>query len=221
MLYQLLTGRADPVEITAILIALVLGITVHEFSHAMMATWLGDPGPGRAGRLSLSPAAHLDVMGSLMFLVGGFGWGKPVMVNPYAFRANPRVGHALVAAAGPVSNVILAIFFAIPTRLVLFAYQSGTFPLASDRFVLIGLQLLAGIVFYNLILAFFNLIPVFPLDGFNILQGILPSELAEQFEVTRQYGFMILLLLLFAGGSILNSILYAPVIKLASLLTGF
>ncbi len=82
MLYQILTGQVPLTQIAALLVALILGITVHEFSHAAMATWLGDPTPRGQGRLSLSPVAHLDVMGSLMFLVAGFGWGKPVQFNP-------------------------------------------------------------------------------------------------------------------------------------------
>ena len=103
MLYQILSGQMSPTEIVALLIALVLGISVHEFSHAAAATWLGDTLPGRQGRLTLAPAAHLDVVGSLMFLIGGFGWGKPVPVNPYYLRRNSRTEMALVALAGPVS----------------------------------------------------------------------------------------------------------------------
>src|SRR5512146_1856153 len=129
----------SPPEIAAVVIALILGITVHEFAHAAMATWLGDSTPRWQGRLSLSPMAHLDVMGSLMFLIGGFGWGKPVQFNPYALRANPRTGAALVALAGPISNFILAAIFAIPIRLLLMT----TLPFSggAEAFVL---QLLFG-----------------------------------------------------------------------------
>jgi Zn-dependent protease len=121
LIFQLLRGPLGPeqlIGIAAILIALVLGITVHEFSHAAMATWLGDSTPRWQGRLSLSPAAHLDVMGSLMFLVGGFGWGKPVQFSPYSLRTDPRTGAALVALAGPISNFGLAAVFALPVRLI-------------------------------------------------------------------------------------------------------
>lgn len=204
-------------EIVALLIALVLGITVHEFAHALAATYLGDSLPGRQGRLSLSPAAHLDVMGSLMFLVGGFGWGKPVQYNPFALRAGPRTGGALVALAGPVSNIILAALFAIPVRVLL----ANASPLGMDR-AGIALELLFGIVTYNLLLAIFNLIPIFPLDGFSILLGVLPSELAYQYEQTRQWGIFLLLALLFLTGyvPILGAILYEPVGILTRLLTG-
>jgi Zn-dependent protease len=217
VLYQILTGKMDPTEIVALLIALVFGISVHEFAHAAAATWLGDPLPGRQGRLTLSPAAHLDLMGSLMFLVGGFGWGKPVQYNPYALRASPRVGPAIVAAAGPVSNVILAVIVAFVVRLL--PLGLGAFELPPQVVDTI-FYLLVFFIYYNLILSFFNLIPVFPLDGFTILQGLLPPALADAFEATRQYGFFVLLLLLFAGSSVLGPILYRPVAMLMRLLVG-
>lgn len=217
MLYQILTGQIGATELVALLIALVFGISVHEFAHAAAATWLGDPLPGRQGRLTLAPAAHLDVMGSLMFLIGGFGWGKPVQYNPYALRASPRVGPAIVAIAGPISNIILAVIVAIVIRLLPLALGVFEFPLG----VFITLfDLLNLIVYYNLILSFFNLIPVFPLDGFTILQGLLPPALADAFESTRQYGFFILLLLLFASGSVLGPILYRPAVMVTRLLVG-
>lgn len=205
-------------EIVALLIALVLGISVHEFSHALAATWLGDPLPRQQGRLTLAPTAHLDVMGSLMFLIGGFGWGKPVQYNPYALRAGLRSGPALVALAGPISNVLLATVLAIPTRLLIYAATSGLLPATGPVVTLI--DLLNGIVLWNLVLGFFNLIPIFPLDGFSILLGILPPELADLLEQTRQWGFLILLALLFFGGSLLGSVLYEPVFTLQRLLTG-
>ena len=210
----------NPTEIVALIIALVLGISVHEFSHAAAATWLGDSLPGRQGRLTLAPAAHLDVMGSLMFLVGGFGWGKPVQYNPYALRAGPRTGPALVALAGPVSNFILAALFAIPVRLLLLTSGGAIFLSGGPESILF--LLLVGIVSYNLILGVFNLIPIFPLDGFSILLGVLPSEMAHQFEQTRQWGFFLLIALLFLSGYVplVGSILYQPVGVLMHLLTG-
>ncbi len=218
MIYQILTGQIDPTQTLGLLIALVLGITVHEFGHAAMATWLGDPTPRQQGRLSLAPAAHLDVMGSLMFVIGGFGWGRPVQYNPYAIRTGPRVGGALVAVAGPTMNIVLAFVFSIATRLV--PIVSGTSP-----HLLFGEPGLEGTlytvliftVYYNLMLALFNLIPIPPLDGFAILQGILPAEFADRIEILRQYGFLILMLLLFAGGSIIGPILNTPLEALLQL----
>ncbi len=206
----------DPLSLVALLIALVLGITVHEFSHAAMATWLGDSTPRWQGRLSLSPVAHLDVMGSLMFLIGGFGWGKPVQFNPYALRANPRTGAALVALAGPISNFILAAILAIPVRLMLL---QGA-PLTGPGEIL--LRLLFGILSYQLLLGVFNLLPIFPLDGFSVLLGILPPELAYSFEQTRQWGILLLFGLLFLSFYVpaIGSILYGPVGLLSHLLTG-
>ncbi len=220
MLYQILMGRADPIEIVALLIALVLGISVHEFSHALMATWLGDTLPEHQGRLTLAPTAHLDVMGSLMFLVGGFGWGKPVQYNPYALRAGPRSGPALVALAGPISNFLVAALFAIPVRLL--PLLAGVGLLSSSGPVGIIFQLLIGIVSYNLVLGVFNLIPIFPLDGFSILLGVLPSELAYQYEQTRQWGILLLFALLFLQGYVplIGTILFEPVGILMRLLTG-
>lgn len=217
MLYRILTGQMGATEIVALLVALVFGITIHEFAHAAAATWLGDSLPGRQGRLSLSPAAHLDPLGSLMFLVGGFGWGKPVQYNPYALRASARGGPAIVAAAGPLSNIILATLVALVVRVLPFGLELFDLP---TQVVGTIFYLLIFFVYYNLVLSFFNLIPVFPLDGFTLLQGLLPAALADALEVTRQYGFFILLLLLFAGGSALGAIMYRPIFLLMSLLVG-
>lgn len=210
-----------PSEFVGLLIALVFGITVHEFSHALAATWLGDSLPRQQGRLTLQPAAHLDLVGSLMFLVGGFGWGKPVQYNPYALRASPRTGPAIVAAAGPISNLILAAIIAIPIRLmpIVLGTSIGWLSFATGPEGTL-FNLLVNIAYYNLVLSVFNLIPVFPLDGFTILLGLLPPALGERFEVTRQYGFFILIVLLVAGGSIMGPILYTPVQTILGLLIG-
>jgi Zn-dependent protease len=218
MLYRILTGRIEPIELVALLIALVAGITIHEFAHAAAATWLGDALPRRQGRLSLSPAAHLDPVGSLMFLVGGFGWGKPVQYNPYALRASARVGPAIVAAAGPLSNIVLATVVALVVRVLLVGLD--IFGVAFPFFDLLFYFFLF-FIYYNLILSFFNLIPVFPLDGFTILQGILPLELSDLLETTRPYGFFILLLLLFFGSNLLAPLLFLPVNLFMYILVGF
>lgn len=216
MLYRILTGRIEPIELVSLLVALVAGITIHEFAHAAAATWLGDPLPRRQGRLSLSPLAHLDPVGSLMFLVGGFGWGKPVQYNPYALHASARVGPAIVAAAGPLSNIVLATLVALVVRALAF----GRWLLPSIVFNLL-FYFLIFFIYYNLVLSFFNLIPVFPLDGFTILQGLVPLELADLLEATRPYGFFILLLLLFFGSNLLAPILFFPVDALMYILVEF
>lgn len=218
MLYRILTGPIEPIKLFALLVALVAGITVHEFAHAAAAVWLGDSLPRRQGRLSLSPLAHLDPLGSLMFLVGGFGWGKPVQYNPYALRASARVGPAIVAAAGPLSNIVLATVIALVLRALLLGLGLVE---VSGTWIGVLFQFLVSFIFYNLVLSFFNLIPVFPLDGFTILQGLLPLELADLLETTRPYGFFILLLLLFFGSNILSPILFLPVNALMYILVSF
>lgn len=178
------------------IITLVIAFTVHEFSHAWTADQQGDPTARRQGRLTLNPLAHLDVLGSLLLLVAGFGWAKPVPFNPYNLRSGPRTGTAIVAAAGPFSNLILAILAAIPFRLGVVS-QFALEP--TGRFLPTLPGFLSDFIWINLILLFFNLIPLPPLDGHKIAVGVLPDPLAGFFERLAPYGPMLLLLLLFIG----------------------
>jgi Zn-dependent protease len=176
------------------LVTLAIAFSVHEFAHAWSADQLGDDTPRLAGRLTLNPLAHLDVIGSLMLVVSGFGWAKPVPINPYTLQRKHPAGLMLVAAAGPLSNLLLAILGAIPFQmgLVRFGFSSGTFlPSASS--------LLTEFIFINLILLFFNLIPIFPLDGEKVASYFLPPSGREFLHQLRPYGPMILLGLLFFG----------------------
>jgi Zn-dependent protease len=180
-------GNIDGQQFAFILIAFVISITIHEFAHAYTATILGDDTPRAQGRVTLNPIAHLDPIGSLLLifvaLYGfGLGWGKPVIFNPYRIRWGKR-GVALVALAGPVSNVILALVLAVPQRV--FASGFANLSPATQRFVgiLIGL---------NLALAAFNLIPLPPLDGSKILLGILPDFWYVVLAPLERYGFVIL-----------------------------
>src|SRR6188508_1884146 len=147
----MLFGNFSIAEIAGITVALIVGITFHEFSHAAVADQLGDHRPRALGRVSLNPAAHIDPIGALVFVIAGFGWGKPVPVNVYALRPG-RVGMALVAAAGPTANVAVAFVAAIVYR-VLESVGAGDFVLGVGFWV----------VYFNLVLAIFNLIPIPPL----------------------------------------------------------
>jgi Zn-dependent protease len=155
----------------ASLLFVVAGITVHEFSHALSAYLLGDSTARYQGRLTLNPLAHFDPLGGLMILVSsitgfGFGWGKPVPVNPINMRVSPRVGMALTSFAGPFSNIVLATLLALPLRL------AGGMP------PLLSVALYTGIS-SNAALAVFNLLPIHPLDGFNVLRGLVSTVRAR------------------------------------------
>jgi len=176
----------------SLVIVLLIAFTIHELAHAIIADRLGDPTPRRMGRITLNPIAHLDPLGTIMIIVTQrFGWAKPVMVNPLNLEGNPRTSMAIVAAAGPLSNLALAVIFSIPVRFgfVTLDNPSGFFPSLGYLFnVFLNI---------NLILLFFNLIPVPPLDGYKILTGILPLDLAYKMQALEQYGFLILLAAIF------------------------
>ncbi|MFQ5861012.1 MAG: site-2 protease family protein [Dehalococcoidia bacterium] len=185
-----------PLFIGLIALALGIAITVHEFSHALASYRLGDLTATRLGRLSLNPLRHLDPAGTVLLFLVGFGWGKPVPVNPYALR-NGRTGMAVVSAAGPLSNIVTAALFALPLRLGLLPWRSPLFFDGSFRGGLEGaVGVLVGfVIFYNLILAMFNLLPLFPLDGSKVALGILPRDLAVGFARLEAYGPAPLLLI--------------------------
>ncbi len=174
------------------LIVLLVGIPIHEWAHAWSAFQLGDDTARLQGRLTLNPFAHLDPFGSILMLFSGFGWGKPVPVSSYRMRVNPRTGMAISSAAGPFSNFVMAMLFAIPFRLgwldLSSTFLGGGFNLAS--LLVIAIQI-------NLGLMLFNLIPVYPLDGEKILVGILPAQWGDSLLRLRPHGTLILAGLLF------------------------
>lgn len=204
-------------------ISLLVAITVHEFSHAFTAYRLGDATAARLGRLSLNPLVHLDLVGTLMLLFAGFGWGKPVPVNPYGFR-NVKRDMALVSFAGPFSNIVAAGLFALPLRLGLLSGGSLVALGHSQGLVSYLGDLLVYLIFYNIILAIFNLLPIAPLDGFSVAVGLLPGALSQTFARIERFGPAILMLIIgfgyFTGYSLLWPIL-GPVMNLvARLLVG-
>ena len=184
----------------AVVFALLLGIAFHEFSHAFVATALGDPTARNLGRLSLDPRAHLDPAGTLLLFLAGFGWGKPVPFNPYNLRNGPRTGMAMVAVAGPISNLVIATVLAMPLRFGWVPWHSPFVTIVGtagwDMTDYVGLFLSAAVLL-NVILAVFNLLPVAPLDGFKVAVGLLPVELARPIARLERYGILILIGLLF------------------------
>lgn len=179
------------VAVSILAVPLLLALTCHELAHGLAALALGDPTAKRAGRLTLNPLRHLDPLGTIVFFIANIGWAKPVPVDPRFFK-NPLKGMLLVALAGPGANFLLSALFA--------ALYHGLLPLALEHEtellgkVLVPLTLIAQAgVFVNLVLGAFNLLPVPPLDGSNIVAGLLPRRVAYRYLSFGRYGIFVLL----------------------------
>src|SRR3990167_4650701 len=189
LIIQLLS--VNPALALAFIVGLVSAISIHEAAHALVAYRLGDPTAKLAGRLTLNPASHLDLIGTLALLIVGIGWGKTNPFDPFNLR-NIKRDSALISVAGAASNFILAIILSIP---YLFFYFTGNLSLTINAVY----QVISIIIWLNLILGVFNLIPVHPLDGFKVLAGLLPRDWYYDFIQTERYGIFILLFLLITG----------------------
>jgi Zn-dependent protease len=192
---------ADQVRTAVVsLIAFILSVSVHEFGHAWMANRLADPLPAQQGRVTLSPLAHIDLIGTILLpliavlVPGGFpllAWGKPVQTNPKAYRGiSPRTGHVLVSLMGPLMNLVLAI--AISIVLVVVAHVIKLPPSIAEAAVRYFLVL-------NIMLMFFNLLPLPPLDGASVLAGLLPASMQWFTRAMQRYGMLVFFALLLTG----------------------
>jgi Zn-dependent protease len=205
--------------IIAYCIIILLCFPLHEFGHAWVATRLGDHLAESEGRVTLNPAAHIDPIGALILLVAPFGWAKPVPFNPGNLRKAPSisVGIILVSIAGVTMNLLLAALAALPFRL----HLVSIFDLASNQPIA---EILWWIVYINLVLLVFNLIPIPPLDGSKILEELLPPQFHNIIDFINQYGLFLLILFILPifNGNSLAGILVTPLVSdLSRLLMGF
>lgn len=212
----------DPATLISRLIILVIAFTIHEFAHAITATYFGDDTPRINGRLTLNPLSHLDPMGSLLLLVAGFGWAKPVPVNPYALQRRSSSAMMWVSLAGPLSNLLMAVVAAIPFRLGWVNLYSNLG--SSPRIFPTASQFLTEFIFINLLLMLFNLIPLAPLDGEKVAGFFFPPSWSRVLDQIRPYGPLILIAVLFVGPmvgiDIMNRVLMPPLRSLFLLLVG-
>ena len=196
-------------------VILLFALPVHEFAHAFVAYRLGDDTAARQGRLSLNPLRHLDPLGSLMILFAGFGWAKPVPVSPWRLRNGSRIGYALVSAAGPASNLLMAALVAVLWRAGLL---QGMPP---------AVRTFAGVFMsINVALCLFNLIPLMPLDGSGVLGGIVGAQGARALAKVQTYGPIILMGLILLGYispqlDILGKVLGGAVGAVVNLMLGY
>ena len=212
MLIDLFQSGYEPKQIAYFLIiyifALTLSFSIHEFMHAFTADWLGDSTPRNMGRLTLNPGAHLDPTGTLLLLIAGFGWGKPVMYNPnklHRFRSR-RLMNIMVHLAGVTGNFFLALISSIIATLIT-CIASGRIASGSNAAIAVAAVITAFVYtakFYLILLAF-NLLPIPPLDGFHVLEELLPYKLKmtegyHKFEMFAPYGIWVLFILSYTTG---------------------
>lgn len=197
----------DPVGFVAFVIAIVLGITVHEFMHAYTAHRLGDDTARLLGRLSLNPIVHIDPFGMLLLVLAGFGYGKPVPFNESRLRS--ALGVTFVALAGPLANLALAALCAIPLRF-------GSADALGSAYA----DILGAVVLWNCVLAIFNLVPIPPLDGANVVYGLLPPRQQYSWRTYQQYGPFLLLFVLLVAPQVLGSLVFGPALAIARFLVG-
>lgn len=210
-------GLTVPTLISRIF-TLIIAFTVHEFSHAFVADRFGDSTPRSYGRLTLNPLKHLDILGSLMLLVAGFGWAKPVPINPAALRRHSKSAVMWVSLAGPASNLLMAILVAIPLRLNIVPNLQLT-PFLPSLYSFLGTFFVI-----NLVLMVFNLLPVAPLDGEKVLEFLLPTQWVDSYTRFKPYGPLVLLVIIFIlprlGVDVLNSIMNPIIMGLSKVLLG-
>jgi Zn-dependent protease len=208
-----LLSNPTPEALIAVALILLVALPFHEFSHALAAFRLGDSTAKYMGRLTLNPLAHLDPFGALLILIAGFGWAKPTPYNPYNVRGG-KTGEVIIAIAGPLSNLVLAVAAALPLR-----YINATGITVPDLLV----NVLETFVLLNVILAVFNFIPIPPLDGSKLLYAAMSPQTERQWRpVLEQYGFIILFAALLlpvlpGGGTLVNFVFRQvgfPIIRL-------
>lgn len=203
------------------ILMIVISLPIHELAHGMVANWLGDDTAYYQGRLTLNPLAHLDLFGTISMAVFGFGWAKPVPVNPRRFKCNMRLGMALTAFAGPLSNIVLALVFMVVSKV---CFRLG---MAMDNNFLFFVNWITfNMSIANVGLAFFNLLPIPPLDGSRILNYFLPLKAQMFFDRIEAYSFYILMGLLLLDNfigvfSFTINLIGGAVIKLLDLMTFF
>lgn len=218
-----LTNTNALLSLVLTLPAVLIAITFHEYAHAFAADKLGDDTPRRQGRLSLNPLAHLDPIGSIMLVFAGFGWGKPVEINPRSFNRtiSMSAGEAIVSIAGPLMNFILAILFSI----IYFAIIKFAPAFGFTQIGAILLALLQITISINIGLGVFNLIPLPPLDGSKVLNHFLPYNAKEWFARYSQVFYIIFVVLWITGiaGSIISPLInwvYSGITNFVALLFG-
>lgn len=206
ILSKIFSGAIDIEATLLTLPGLVLALTVHEFSHAKASDRLGDPTPDHEGRLTLNPLAHMDLMGTICLLFGGFGWGKPVSINPSYYR-NPARDSAIVAAAGPISNFILAFILFIVTALIVI------FGDLYSNIIQVIFTITYSAAYMNVGLGLFNLLPFPPLDGSKILRYFLRGKALEFMLNMERYSVIIILVLFITK---LPSMILSPLVNWVS-----
>lgn len=191
---------SNPFSFILLFGGLIISIGLHEAAHAFMADYLGDPTPRSMGRTTLNPIAHLDPLGTLVILFTGFfGWGKPAPFDPYNLK-NPKIDTALIALAGPVSNILIAIILAVLLRLI--------------QLPIPILTVLYSMIVLNVNLALFNLIPVPPLDGSKIIGLFLSNESALRYQIQNNSILLLLLILPIFGSVSIAYLMISPISKL-------
>ncbi len=215
----MLFGDLDLPTLFTRIVTLIIAFTVHEFAHAKVADLFGDNTPRANGRLTLNPLRHLDPMGSLLLLFAGFGWARPVPVNPYALNRSSPSAMMWVSLAGPLSNFFMALFAAIPLRLGVLPDSFG-----GSAFLPTPYEFFGEFIWINLALMLFNLLPLAPLDGQKVASYFAPPSIANALDRIAPYGPVILLLMFFVGPrlgvDVIGMILTQPLVNLYLLITG-
>jgi Zn-dependent protease len=206
-------------EVVSLLVVLLVAFPIHELAHAVTADYFGDDTPRLHGRLTLNPLAHLDLFGSLTLVLVGFGWAKPVPVNEYTLKTRSRYAPAAVALAGPASNLVLGLLsgFILATGLL-------PVPTVASRYLPTAYEVLYIFSVINFVLFFFNLIPLFPLDGEKIIIRLLPDEWGVRWESLRRFTFGPLIVLVWLlpalGIPVVRTLVFTPALWLVRFFVG-